>query len=135
MSVQQPEPLPEVKESAGKRSEVEARIQDYFGGDVFTVAPEVTETIMVEGLPNDCSEREVAHIFRPFPGYRCVKLKQSLKNPESASNSTQLTYLVEFETAQQAAVVINTIQVSQQKPLPVLSIDLKSDHCSLFFPS
>ena len=88
---------------------------------------------MVEGLPNDCSEREVAHIFRPFPGYRCVKLKQSLKNPESASNSTQLTYLVEFETAQQAAVVINTIQVSQQKPLPVLSIDLKSDHCSPIF--
>jgi hypothetical protein len=73
---------------------------------------------MVEGLPNDCSEREVAHIFRPFPGYRCVKLKQSLKNPESASNSTQLTYLVEFETAQQAAVVINTIQVSKQITSP-----------------
>ena len=68
---------------------------------------------MVEGLPNDCSEREVAHIFRPFPGYRCVKLKQSLKNPESASNSTQLTCLVEFESAQQAAIVINTIQVSR----------------------
>jgi len=75
---------------------------------------------MVEGLPNDCSEREIAHIFRPFPGYRCVKLKQSLKNPESSSNSTQLTYLVEFETTQQAAVVINTIQVSQQITSPCI---------------
>ena len=100
MSVQQPEPLPEVKQSNGKRAEVETRIQEYFGGDVFTVAPDVTETILVEGLPNDCSEREVAHVFRPFPGYRCVKLKQSLKNPESSSHSVQTTCLVEFETSQ-----------------------------------
>lgn len=29
-----------------------------------------TTTVYVEGLPADATEREVAHIFRPYPGFR-----------------------------------------------------------------
>lgn len=36
---------------------------------LFKIAPEATCSIYVEGVPIDATEREVAHIFRPFPGY------------------------------------------------------------------
>jgi hypothetical protein len=32
---------------------------------------------VVEGLPVDATEREVAHIFRPFPGYKAVRIVES----------------------------------------------------------
>ena len=31
-------------------------------------------TVYVEALPSDATERELAHIFRPFPGYKRVKI-------------------------------------------------------------
>jgi RNA recognition motif-containing protein len=33
-----------------------------------------TSTIYVEGLPADTTEREVAHIFRPFQGFTQLRL-------------------------------------------------------------
>lgn len=32
-------------------------------------------TLYVEGVPGDASERELAHIFRPFPGYISLRLR------------------------------------------------------------
>lgn len=32
-------------------------------------------TLYVEGVPGDVSEREMAHIFRPFPGYISLRLR------------------------------------------------------------
>merc|ERR1712087_977867 len=34
--------------------------------------PNASSTLYVEGLPLDAAEREVAHIFRPFPGYQSL---------------------------------------------------------------
>ncbi|KAK6940017.1 RNA recognition motif domain [Dillenia turbinata] len=36
--------------------------------------PDASSTIYVEGLPPDSTRREVAHIFRPFVGYKEVRL-------------------------------------------------------------
>ncbi len=33
-----------------------------------------TSTVYVEGIPGDATEREVAHIFRPFTGFKSVRL-------------------------------------------------------------
>ena len=33
-----------------------------------------SKTVYVEGLPCNTGEREVAHLFRPFPGYKQLRL-------------------------------------------------------------
>ena len=33
-----------------------------------------TSTVYVEGIPLDATEREVSHIFRPYPGYKGLRL-------------------------------------------------------------
>jgi hypothetical protein len=42
------------------------KIKDIFYPEVFSVPKNASSTLVVNGLPADCSEREVAHIFRPF---------------------------------------------------------------------
>lgn len=54
----------------------------------------------------DASEREVAHIFRPFPGYLGLRLiKRKAKNGDDV-----LFCFSDFETKEQATIVINTLQ-------------------------
>ncbi|RWV86845.1 hypothetical protein GW17_00051219 [Ensete ventricosum] len=36
--------------------------------------PDASNTLFVEGLPADCTRREVSHIFRPFVGFEEVRL-------------------------------------------------------------
>ncbi|RZS10296.1 hypothetical protein BHM03_00041497 [Ensete ventricosum] len=36
--------------------------------------PDASNTLFVEGLPSDCTRREVSHIFRPFVGFQEVRL-------------------------------------------------------------
>ncbi|GMP24939.1 hypothetical protein CsSME_00002031 [Camellia sinensis var. sinensis] len=36
--------------------------------------PDATNTLFVEGLPANCTRREVSHIFRPFVGYKEARL-------------------------------------------------------------
>ena len=40
----------------------------------FHVPDNATNVLYVEGVPTDSTEREVAHIFRPYPGYQCIRL-------------------------------------------------------------
>ncbi|KAH0748149.1 hypothetical protein KY290_027381 [Solanum tuberosum] len=39
-----------------------------------TLPPDASSTLFVEGLPADCTRKEVSHIFRPFGGYKEVRL-------------------------------------------------------------
>ncbi|CAN6480668.1 unnamed protein product [Victoria cruziana] len=36
--------------------------------------PDASSTLFIEGLPSNCTRREVSHIFRPFVGYKEVRL-------------------------------------------------------------
>lgn len=59
-------------------------------------------TLYVEGVPGDVSERELAHIFRPFPGYISLRLRakggRSLGAPSSSANVEAICF-VEFESS------------------------------------
>lgn len=57
-------------------------IQAMFGQDKFCVPKHATNTIYVEGIPTDATEREVSHIFRPFRGYKSVRLIPREINPD-----------------------------------------------------
>nr|GME14162.1 RNA-binding protein 2-like [Ipomoea batatas] len=42
--------------------------------ETLPLPPDASSTLYVEGLPPDSTKREVAHIFRPFVGYKEVRL-------------------------------------------------------------
>ncbi|KAM5562378.1 RNA-binding protein 1 [Rosa sericea] len=44
------------------------------GRETAPLPPDATNTIYIEGLPPDSTRRKVAHIFRPFVGYKEVRL-------------------------------------------------------------
>eukprot|EP01006_Ploeotia_vitrea_P019842 TRINITY_DN52094_c0_g2_i1.p1 TRINITY_DN52094_c0_g2~~TRINITY_DN52094_c0_g2_i1.p1 ORF type:complete len:187 (-),score=32.12 TRINITY_DN52094_c0_g2_i1:549-1109(-) len=65
-------------------------------------------TVYVEGIPNDASEREVSHIFRPFYGFRGLRLVQrdSKRNP-----GTKYTIcFVEFDMKYHAQYALDVLQ-------------------------
>jgi RNA recognition motif-containing protein len=93
-----------------------------FKAESFVIPSDAVEVILVEGLPLDCTEREVAHIFRPFPGFKNVKLSKNNSEGVSKSSNSSIFCYVEFENAQQTTVVINTIQVSNQFFFEILGI-------------
>ena len=41
---------------------------------ILPIPKNATNTVYVQGIPTDASEREVAHIFRPFVGFKTVRL-------------------------------------------------------------
>eukprot|EP00903_Cladosiphon_okamuranus_P006484 g6343.t1 len=65
-------------------------------------------TLYVEGVPGDVSERELAHIFRPFPGYISLRLRakggRSLAAPSSSSANVEAICFVEFESSYHATI-------------------------------
>jgi len=69
--------------------------------------PDASTTLYVEGLPLDATEREVAHIFRPFPGYQSVRIlrKESKQNPSRAYNLC----FIEFDSKYQATIAMNAL--------------------------
>lgn len=48
---------------------------------IMPIPKTATNTVYVEGIPLDASEREVAHIFRPFHGFKTVRLIPREKKP------------------------------------------------------
>jgi len=69
---------------------------------------DATSSLYVEGLPPDATEREVAHIFRPFPGYQSLRIltKESKQNPSRVYNLC----FVEFDNKFQATFALNHLQ-------------------------
>ncbi|XP_052167703.1 protein MATERNALLY EXPRESSED GENE 5-like [Oryza glaberrima] len=67
-----------------------------------------SRTLYVEGLPSNCTKREVAHIFRPFSGFREVRLV----NKESRhAGSCNLLCFVDFSSPPEARAALETLQV------------------------
>ena len=70
-----------------------------------SINQKATNTVYVEGIPLDATEREVAHIFRPFPGFITLRLIKREKN----GKLTSLCF-VDFETILQSTICILTLQ-------------------------
>jgi len=84
-------------------------LPNYSFPNVFPQLPaDASSTVFVEGLPSDATEREVAHIFRPFPGYQSLRIltKESKQNPTRLYNLC----FVEFDNKYQATFAMNHLQ-------------------------
>uniref|UniRef100_J3MAW5 RRM domain-containing protein n=2 Tax=Oryza brachyantha TaxID=4533 RepID=J3MAW5_ORYBR len=81
-----------------------------FGGGMPEPAlpPDASNTLFIEGIPTDCARREVSHIFRPFVGFREVRLVN--KEARHPGGDPVLLCFVDFETATQAAIAMDALQ-------------------------
>lgn len=64
-----------------------------------------TNIVFIEGLPSNATEREVAHILRPFPGYMSSRLIVREKNGKKT-----VMCFSDFENVYQATLCIHTLQ-------------------------
>nr|XP_051199096.1 protein MATERNALLY EXPRESSED GENE 5-like [Lolium perenne] len=62
----------------------------------------------IEGIPTDCERREVSHIFRPFVGFKEVRLVT--KDPRHPGGDPIVLCFVDFANAAQAAVSMEALQ-------------------------
>ncbi|KAJ1388510.1 RNA-binding domain superfamily [Sesbania bispinosa] len=78
------------------------------GRDDHSLPPDATSTLFVEGLPSNCSRREVAHIFRPFVGYKEVRLVS--KESRQPGGDPLVLCFVDFVSPAHAATAMDALQ-------------------------
>lgn len=69
---------------------------------------DASNTLFVEGLPPNSSKREVAHIFRPFVGYKEVRLVT--KESKRRGGDNLILCFVDFVDAACAATALSALQ-------------------------
>ncbi|RDX89420.1 RNA-binding protein 1, partial [Mucuna pruriens] len=93
--------------------------------------------LFVGGVPNDCTRREVGHLFRPFIGYKDIKVVH--KEPRRSGDKAMTLCFVEFVDSKFALTAMEALQgykFDDKKPdSPTLKIQfahfpfrLPSDH-------
>ncbi|VFQ72627.1 unnamed protein product [Cuscuta campestris] len=70
--------------------------------------PDASSTLYVEGLPSNCTRREVSHIFRPFVGYKEVRLVT--KDSRRPDGEPLVFCFVDFATPAHAATAKEALQ-------------------------
>ncbi|KAF9616451.1 hypothetical protein IFM89_029705 [Coptis chinensis] len=70
---------------------------------------DASNTLFVEGLPGNCTRREVSHIFRPFVGFKEVRLVS--KEARHPGGDQLVLCFVDFGTPAQAATAMDALQV------------------------
>lgn len=70
--------------------------------------PDASSTLYVEGLPPDSTRREVAHIFRPFVGYKEARLVS--KESKHRGGDPIILCFVDFENPACAATAMSALQ-------------------------
>lgn len=80
--------------------------------------------LFVDCLPQDCTRREVGHLFRPFIGFKEIRLIH--KEPRRTGDIARVLCFVEFSDIKCAATALNALQgykFDDKKPdAPVLRI-------------
>ncbi|XP_037462006.1 uncharacterized protein LOC119333087 [Triticum dicoccoides] len=64
--------------------------------------------LFVDGLPTDCTRREVAHLFRPFVGFKDLRLVH--KEPRRSGDKAYAMCFVEFSDAKCAGTAMEALQ-------------------------
>ncbi|XP_065849355.1 RNA-binding protein 2-like isoform X2 [Euphorbia lathyris] len=94
-----------------------------------------SKVLFVDGLPTDCTRREVGHLFRPFIGYKDIKLIH--KEPRHKGDKAMVFCFVEFVDAKCAITAMEALQgykFDDKKPnSPALRINFA--HFPLRIPS
>ncbi|KAL1343416.1 hypothetical protein AAHE18_09G227300 [Arachis hypogaea] len=78
------------------------------GPETVPLPPDASSTLYVEGLPSDSTRREVAHIFRPFVGYREVRLVS--KESKRRGGDPLILCFVDFANPACAATALSALQ-------------------------
>ncbi|XP_021830162.1 RNA-binding protein 2-like isoform X1 [Prunus avium] len=78
------------------------------GRETAHLPPDASNTLYVEGLPPDSTKREVAHIFRPFVGYKEVRLVS--KESKHRGGDPLILCFVDFESPAYAATALSALQ-------------------------
>ncbi|XP_024960795.1 uncharacterized protein LOC112501308 isoform X2 [Cynara cardunculus var. scolymus] len=76
--------------------------------DGFPVGNRQSNVLFVDGLPSDCSRREVSHLFRPFFGFREVRVVH--KEPRHTEDKAMVLCFVEFLDAKCALTALEALQ-------------------------
>ncbi|XP_073306576.1 RNA-binding protein 1-like [Primulina huaijiensis] len=80
-----------------------------FGGrSKIPLPPDASGTLFVEGLPANCTRREVAHIFRPFVGYKEVRLVN--KGSRHTGGDPLVFCFVDFQSPAHAATAMDSLK-------------------------
>lgn len=77
-------------------------------GREIPLPPDASNTLYVEGLPPNSSRREVAHIFRPFVGYKEVRIVT--KESKQRGGDPLLLCFVDFANPACAATAMSAVQ-------------------------
>ncbi|PON31474.1 U1 small nuclear ribonucleoprotein A/U2 small nuclear ribonucleoprotein B'' [Trema orientale] len=78
------------------------------GREIAPLPPDASSTLYVEGLPSDSTRREVAHIFRPFVGYKEVRLVS--KESRHRGGDPIILCFVDFINPACAATAMSALQ-------------------------
>ncbi|KAL0695043.1 hypothetical protein Bca4012_062223 [Brassica carinata] len=78
------------------------------GRELLRLPPDASNTLFVEGLPSNCSRREVSHIFRPFLGYKEARLVT--KETKQRNGDPVVLCFVDFENPACAATARTALQ-------------------------
>ncbi|XP_057950817.1 RNA-binding protein 2-like isoform X2 [Malania oleifera] len=88
---------------------VKGRALGFGGGRTDNPLPaDASSTLFVEGLPANCTRREVSHIFRPFVGYKEVRLVS--KESRHPGGEPLVLCFVDFATPAHAATAMDALQ-------------------------
>lgn len=63
--------------------------------------------LFVDGLPTDCTRREVSHLFRPFVGYREIRVIH--KEPRRSGDRAMVLCFVEFDDPKCARTAMDAL--------------------------
>ncbi|KAF9593422.1 hypothetical protein IFM89_022888 [Coptis chinensis] len=89
-----------------------------------SVLGEESSILFVDGLPSDCTRRELAHLFRPFIGFKELRLVH--KEPRHSRDKAMVLCFVEFSDAKCALTAMEALQgykFDEKKPdAPILKI-------------
>ncbi|CAA3003091.1 RNA-binding 1-like isoform X1 [Olea europaea subsp. europaea] len=101
---------PHVTKIGGSDSVVAASWTMGMGGGrpEISLPPDATSTLFVEGLPANCTRREVSHIFRPFVGYKEARLVT--KESRHRGGDPFVLCFVDFLSPAHAAAALNALQ-------------------------
>ncbi|KAL7214052.1 hypothetical protein ACSBR1_026469 [Camellia fascicularis] len=89
-------------------------------GDGRPLPPDASSTLFVEGLPANCTRREVSHIFRPFVGYKEVRLVT--KEPRRSGDDPLVLCFVDFVSPAHAATAKDALQELDMRPQLFLNL-------------
>ncbi|XP_068650781.1 RNA-binding protein 1-like [Aristolochia californica] len=70
--------------------------------------PDASNTLFVEGFPANCTRREVSHIFRPFVGFKEVRLVT--KESRHPGGAPIVLCFVDFSSSSNAAIALDVLQ-------------------------